>query len=136
MRNTFAPDGKTTPAAAGQFTANAELTANFGQDENIAPKLVDTISGTVDGFTDSAGNSIGTDWVLSLDKADIVTNDGTFAGVSTGKSAAGTGAAGTWSGQFEGDNTDDATPSATTGVFHGHFLDGHVAGAFAAKEKK
>ena len=137
MRNTFAPDGKTTPAAAGQFTANAELTAYFGQDENIAPNLVDTISGTVDDFKDSAGNPIGTDWVLSLDKADTDNpSDGTFAGVSTGKSAAGTGPAGTWSGQFEGDNTEGATPSATTGVFHGHFIDGHVAGAFAAKEKK
>ncbi len=135
MRKTFAPSGVATPVAAGQFTATAELTAYFGQDNNIKPILLNTISGTVDDFTDSEGNPIGTGWVLSLE-ADIETNHGTFAGVSTGKSAAGTGPAGTWSGQFEGDATGDATPSAATGVFHGHFLDGHVAGAFAAKEKK
>ena len=133
-RKTFSPDGTPTPVAAGQFTANAELTAHFGQTTedggSIAPNLLHSISGTVDTFKDSQGNLISDAWALKLGKSPINTRDGTFAGVATG-----TGAAGTWSGQFEGDNTDDAIPSAATGVFHGHFLNGHVAGAFGAKKK-
>lgn len=132
MRKTFSADGTPTPVAAGQFTANAELTAHFGQtaEGSIAPNLLHTISGTVDTFKDSQGNLISDAWALKLGKTEINTGDGTFAGVATG-----TGAAGTWSGQFEGDTTGDAIPSAATGIFHGHFLNGHVAGAFGAKKK-
>ncbi len=132
MRKTFSPDGAPTPAAAGQFTANANLTAYFGQtsEMSIGPNLLHTISGTVDTFKDSQGNLISDAWTLKLGKTEINTGDGTFAGVATG-----TGAAGTWSGRFEGDNTADAIPSAATGIFHGHFLNGHVAGAFGAKKK-
>ena len=131
-RKTFASHGTSAPGAAGQFTANAELTAYFGQtdDQSIEPNLLNTISGVVKAFKDSAGNPISDAWTLRLDKTNIQTRQGTFEGTTTG-----TGDEGTWRGQFEGDETKEAIPSATTVVFHGHFSDGHVAGAFGARKE-
>ena len=87
-------------------------------------------------------------WSVDLKRADFVNRDegvlpaaaadreysGTFDGATTG--------GGTWSGQFFGasapddGNTDDVNesimPSGVAGEFNGHFVNGHVNGAFGA----
>ena len=111
--------------AAGQFTANARFTASFqGQ-------MGGSIRGVVDGFKNRLQKLINPSWKLTLVSPTDFQGDEVFVGVATG-----TGAPGTWRGRFEGDSTGGATiPTAVTGVFHGHFSDGHVAGAFGATEQ-
>ena len=57
---------------------------------------------------------------------------GTFAGTTSGGALG--SSMGTWSGTFHGDNNVNV-PSSATGMFDGHFSNGHVRGAFAADIK-
>ena len=129
----------------GYFTAEAELTANFGGSE-IAVDDHNTVSGTISNFTDR-GTDLGfADLTLGgMDadggaKFDDTGNgaelaNGLFAGETDGG-----GTSGHWSGQFYGnagagtttDTTDDY-PVNVSGQFNGHFVNGHVAGAFGAE---
>ena len=135
MKKTFDADGAPTPVASGQFTADAELTAYFGQTtgENagaIAPNLTESISGSVSNFEDSAGDTIDAAWKVEFMKADIESG-GDFTGTTTGMGA--------YNGQFYGNSeVDDGVtpmPSSAAGTFDGHFANGHVLGAFAARKK-
>ena len=131
-------DGKVvhTPSAAGQFVADTSLTAYFGNTAkgSIADDDRFTISGTVDNFQDAKGNQIDDSWTVSL-KADFSNADKSeaynqFMG-TTGEGAM----AGQWRGAFFGEadttNNDDM-PSGVAGEFTGHFVNGHVIGAFGA----
>ena len=138
MKKTFDGDGNPTPIASGQFTADSELTAFFGQmpvsaeDDlgTIAPNLLNSISGSVTDFRNSAGDMINPGWTVELMKGTIA-NDGSFMGTTTGMGA--------YNGQFYGASTpvENVTPipSAAAGTFDGHFSNGHVLGAFAARKK-
>ena len=109
MKKTFAPDGTPTPVGSGQFTAEAVLNASFGGDD-VAVNNQFRIGGDVSSFRNSdVGNFT--------------------AGTTTGN--------GSWQGRFHGaDDPDTADvreqPSSASGTFTGHFLNGHVAGAFGA----
>ena len=137
-----------TPHAAGQFSANASLTAHFGSTDSdavavngsdkISPAEEFTISGTIDNFMNASGDMISDNWSLSLDAAKLadISNDARgFRSDTTG-----TGSKGKWAGQFyHGPATGDDAPAAeenypqsVAGEFTGHFTDGHVIGAFGA----
>ncbi len=135
MRKRVGSDGEPTSAMSGQFTANASLNVNFGGDQ-IAVARHDKISGTVSNFMNSYGQEIDSTWTVMLNEIDFTAtaNDGTFTGGTTGSGDN----AGIWSGRFEGPAEVDgavAMPNAVTGVFTGHFDNGHVAGAFGAKKE-
>ena len=137
-RKTLNSDGSVASATSGHFTATANLTATFDQTatESIAPNMLNTITGTINNFSDG-GQMVDPAWSLKLDSIDIeaVNNDAMFAG-----STSGTGQDGNWRGQFFGnpppdtgvaDDTNDY-PMGVAGDFTGHFRNGHVIGAFGA----
>ena len=138
-------DGKVvrTPSAAGQFTADVELTATFGAGPSVADDDAFDISGTASNFQDADGDMIDSDWSLDLNTASFGTESGgtitdatnTFTG-TTGEGST----MGQWSGQFFGEpGTGDAAssthPTGVAGKFTGHFENGHVIGAFGATEQ-
>ena len=107
MKKTFDQDGAVTPVSSGQFTADASLTATFGQVNDdaefgtIAPNLVDTMTGTIDSFRDGYGAIIDEAWSAELMKVDIV--DDAFTGNTTG--------GGSYTGLFYGDSAVDVVVS-------------------------
>ena len=143
------PDGTEASATSGRFTADASLTAYFAQtvddtttpvDEagQIAPALLNSISGTIDNFNLS-GHDTGPGWSVSLEKGAITTSDGTFSGTAKGG-----GADGSYSGTFHGpvgDHDSDAEtpdiphPTSAVGEFNANFSNGSVAGAFGARKQ-
>ncbi len=134
-------DGSPIPTAGGQFTANVSLKAYFSQDtdQSIAPNRLNTISGEINNFLNDAGEMIDKDWTLMLEGTNHAHTSntgagGTFSGMTKGDTEM---MDGTFSGTFHGgddSNTADVVemPDAVTGIFDGHFSDGHVAGAFGA----
>ncbi len=126
----FVSTGDGDLEAAGRFTADASLTATFGQmDDSIAPNLVNSISGRITDFRDSDGASIDSAWRIMLNKIGGIGGTGTF-GVSEGVFTGGTTTGGgTWSGQFYG--TGDR-PTGVAGEFDASFDNGEVIGAFGA----
>ena len=148
------------PTTAGKFTAEAELTAQFGSTTATADDF--TISGTVESFVLSNydGTPVDNDWSLKLNRAAFAsrTYDGstglinpesfnghaaTFGGTTTGMED---GTDGRWEGGFYGpnvmddmDTTADETttgyPTGVAGEFIGHFESGHAIGGFGAEKE-
>ncbi len=131
-------DGTEASATSGQFSADASLTATFGQVNNdatppegtIAPALLNTVSGTIDNFV--LENDEQQAWAVNL-QGDITENDGTAAGTANGG-----GAAGTFNATFHGPNVDadndPIQPHSVVGEFDANFSNGSVAGAFGARK--
>ena len=133
----------------GQFTADANLTASFGG-TSVAADDHYSIKGMITNFMDG-DDAIDSTWSVTLEKTgfDVTGNtnagafDATNANMFTGGATEGDkGMAGSWSGQFFGtveDNDEtadppgvDVHPSGVAGEFNGHFVNGHVLGAFGA----
>ena len=130
----------------GSFTASAELMARFGG-TSIAVDDQYEIEGTISDFKDGDKDDIGfADLMLGKAGMDTDANDptvrpGTFEGETDGG-----GTSGNWSGQFYGNANPTPTGSTVTpvltddfplnvsGEFNGHFVNGHVAGAFGAEK--
>jgi hypothetical protein len=145
---------------SGQFTAKAELKANFGGEEFGTDSMF-RISGTIDAFKDG-DDYIDPNWTVTLRRAQIITTGDT---INTFDSGDGTATAGTttgagskpggWNGSFFGnpvdkngvmvtvDDTvktpllDETAPTSVAGEFNAHFnpggqAPGHVTGAFGA----
>ena len=156
MKQSLTPDGQpTAPFSSGQFTADAMLTARFGGGE-VAANHAFSIDGMISNFMDG-GELINDRWVVNLNRRMIGTNNdepqrnigaadnashgtgtaGTFSGVTDGGTLG--SAAGNWSGQLHG--VDAATtnvvemPVSASGMFDGHFSNGHVRGAFAVNRQ-
>ena len=130
---------RTSPTyVAESFTANASMTAEFGDTTN-------TIQGEVTGFSyyDVDGNAvndnIGRVSQITLGEIEIqdtaldspfTSTDGTsaVAKIGTGESTAGE-----WGGQFFGNARDDGEPGSVAGTFNAQF-DTHtgIAGAYGA----
>ena len=72
VKKTFDEGGVATPSSSGQFTADANLKAYFGQDtdETIAPGLLNSISGTVMNFM-HGGEMIDGKWTGRVDESRI-----------------------------------------------------------------
>ena len=115
---------------AGEFTASAMLTADFGDGTDVG-----TISGEVMDFM-ANGESLG-DWSVMLEEVGF--GDGT-SGVYTGTTAGMIGEAegtGSWTGQFFGGAAtgvtgDAAHPKSVAGQFTADFPAAHISGAFGA----
>ena len=134
MKKTVDPNGEpTSPFSSGQFVADAMLTASFGGD-TVGTSHQNTVTGTITNFMDSNGASIA-DWELTLSRSTSSTG-GTFAGQTSGYKDS--TALGDWDGQFYGTDpaAADDRPGSAAGTFNGHFLNGHVAGAFGATLQK
>ena len=122
--------GGLASAMAGEFTASAMLTADFGD-----ATAVGTISGEVTDFM-ANGESLG-DWSVMLEEVGF--GDGT-SGVYTGTTAGMIGEAegtGSWTGQFFGGAAtgvtgDAAHPKSVAGEFTADFPAAHISGAFGA----
>ena len=144
------PDGTEASATSGRFTAVASLTAYFGQTvdnpattnvneaDQIAPALLNSISGTINDFNLS-GHDTGPGWSVSLEQGTITSSTGIFSGVAKGG-----GADGTYNGTFHGpvgdhdsdaDTPDIPHPTSVVGEFNANFSNGSVAGAFGARKQ-
>ena len=120
--------GRITDARAGEFTAEATLTANF-----FGALDAGAVSGEIGSFRDGAGRAMA-GWRVTLSPALLSTGEAGFAGATGGTVGAGTSGAGRWHGRFHG--TDGAEtnprPSHAAGRFDLHFPGAHIAGAFGA----
>jgi hypothetical protein len=127
-----------TPSASGEFTANAELTALFGE-SSVAEDDQYSISGTVSNFK---GDGLDDSWEVDLKQASFRLDEagevGTCADDCTNTFNGATTGDGEWKGQFfgpAGDTDDPIKPSGVAGEFNAHFANGHVIGAFGAPVK-
>lgn len=149
VRKTFTVDGDPEHLYSGQFTADASLTAYFvGGD--VPQNKHNSVEGTINNFM-ADGESIDDGWSVTLKSvvADGETTGITAAGVVTGTTEGDKGMMGAWEGQFYGEVVldTDATatnpvaghqsqlPSGISGAFNGHFVNGHVLGAFGASKQ-
>ena len=145
MKKSLTPDGQPTrPFSSGQFTADALLTANFGG-TGVAQDNHFSIAGTISNFMDG-GEVINDLWVVNLkrpaddtstagtdESKNIDVSNGTFQGVTDGGMlGSDTGA---FSGMFHGPSANSAQPSSASGIFDGHFSNGHVRGAFGTHKQ-
>ena len=138
MKKSLTPEGQPArPFNSGQFTADATLSASFGGN-SVAVNDQFSITGSISNFMDGS-EMINEQWVVNLNrpKADASTNisatAGTFSGVTSGGKLG--SAAGTFSGMFHGPSADNVLPSSASGIFDGHFSNGHVMGAFGAHKQ-
>ena len=153
--------GEAVPVAiAGDyFTADARLTAYFGQTPNVALNMQNTIRGMISNFKNSNGDDV--NFTITLNAIDFgqsaATNNNVGADAANAKFIGGTVAgvhgsgnditqstSGEWEGQFFGaagaDNTATGgtnttglvKPTGVAGDFQAHFNDAHVVGAFGA----
>lgn len=123
----------------GEFTADAKLIANFGG-SSVAEDDHYTITGTVTGFKDGDAVIPG-NWTLNLMKAGFAASGDdaitTPAGLPTGTFTGKTTGNGDWQGRFFGPVGTATTtlPTGVAGEFTGHFVNGHVIGAFGATKE-
>ena len=125
--------GAGVPSEAGQFTADARLTANFGGGD-VAVNDAFHISGQITNFRDTDNQPIsGGAWTATLNR-----NVDNFTSTTVGGSTTGDGS---WTGTFYGNGmavnsdattVDDRAPTGIAGEFNAHFGNGHVIGAFGA----
>ncbi len=132
--------GDVIDRTSGHFTADVTLTAYFKQtlddsdtltvDEagQIAPNMLDTVTGMITGFNLSH-NDITSAWAVNL-KGAINANAGTAAGTANGG-----GAEGNFNATFHGPTTDDTQPSSVVGEFDANFGNGAAAGGFGARKQ-
>lgn len=144
-------DGKgLVPTSSGQFTAEANLTANFtnSTDGDLGTNYQNAIHGKVSNFMNSSTGQMIEGWELTLDPAKFAGNDTTFdanarGGFTFGNTTSGgkDAPAGGWRGSFYGpstaaDGTTAIQPGSVAGEFLGHFANGHAVGAFGATKTK
>ena len=145
VHNVLDPAGEVASATGGSFTADAELTASFGQIttepniSTIAPAHFNTITGTIDNFELAGGEE--QNWSVELMRSLPYDTAGTATVIFSGDTKGG-GEPGKYSGQFYGaasrtvDNeTENFAPSTVAGEFTANFLNGNVAGGFGATKQ-
>ena len=134
-------DGTEASATSGQFAADANLTATFGQTTDdpdtttvneggtILPNLLYTLNGNISNFV--LENEEENTWAVNL-KGMIVDNAGTATGTANGG-----GDPGTFNATFHGPTGDanDEQPGSVVGEFDAKFSNGAVAGAFGARKE-
>ena len=126
--------GVLSGGTAGEFTATALLTANFGGDD-IAVNDQFNIRGSVTEFRDVERNRALEGWSVTLNKVDLAAASASFggtAGDTTTATLGGVTGTGTWEGAFFGNARADGKPGAVAGVFDAHLPAAHIAGGFGA----
>ena len=144
VRTRFKPtDATIDTATSGHFSADANLTAHFGQFDKegctraqcgaIAPYLLNSVTGTIDNFQLSGGEQNA--WSVALEGETTPTT-----GLVSGTTDPGeTGSAGEFSAAFHGPTADSDNnpihPHTLVGEFNANFGNGVVAGAFGARKQ-
>ena len=126
--------GVLSGGTAGEFTATALLTANFGGDD-IAVNDQFNIRGSVTAFRDVERNRALEGWSVTLNKVDLAPGSASFggtAGDTTTATLGGVTGTGTWEGAFFGNARADGKPGSVAGVFDAHLPAAHIAGGFGA----
>ena len=126
--------GVLSGGTAGEFTATALLTANFGGDD-IAVNDQFNIRGSVTAFRDVERNRALDGWRVTLNKVDLAPGSASFggaAGDTTTATLGGVTGTGTWEGAFFGNARADGKPGSVAGVFDAHLPAAHIAGGFGA----
>ncbi|MDE0418136.1 MAG: hypothetical protein OXI95_14540 [bacterium] len=123
--------GQITRARSGEFTAQAELTANF-----FATQDAGVVNGEITSFRDGSGRSLA-GWRVILDSAQLTVGAASFAGATRGALGSASSGTGSWEGQFHGSDgaETNAQPSHVTGRFDLHFPGAHIAGAFGGSKQ-
>ena len=118
----FSPDGS---AVAGTFTADAELTADFGDGVQAG-----TLEGTMTHFHDQDGDHL--DWEITL-ASDEIGSTGAVEGDATGRIQSNQSGTGSWTASFFGNDRNDGRPGSLSGEFVLSFVSiADLAGGFAA----
>ena len=122
--------GAQTDAAYGSFTANASLTADFGDDSGAG-----TIKGSISGFM--LDDTTPASWSVMLEDATLTNASAIFNGTSEANFGAGftSNNAGTWQGSFYaggGTADPDAQPGTVAGTFDAVTDSAAVIGGFGA----
>ena len=128
--------GMVESRTAGHFTADASLMAYFGQTVEadtggagqIAPNMLNSLTGTIDNFILSGGEE--QDWSVTLG---VASSDTVLTGTSFSGTAKGGNGDGSLTGTFYG--AADMQPDAVAGEFNADFSNGSVAGAFGANKQ-
>ena len=120
--------GKVTGGRAGEFAADATLTAHF-----FGTLDAGEIGGEVGSFRTASGEAMA-GWRVTLEAVGLRSGSATFAGATGGTVGPGTSGEGHWEGRFHGSDGAEANarPSGVTGRFDVHFPGAHIAGAFGA----
>ena len=123
--------GRITRADAGEFTAVAELRANF-----FGALDAGVVNGEIGSFRNGAGRALA-GWRVTLDSAMLTAGEASFAGETAGSIGPGSSGSGSWEGRFHGTDgaPTNARPSDVSGRFDLHFQGAHLAGAFGAAKK-
>ena len=124
--------GEISGAVTGEFTAQAELTANWGGDD-VAVSDHFSISGTVTDFRDVEDGDPLKDWSVDLNRIDLEPETASFGGgATTGAIGEDTTGTGSWAGAFFGNGRDDRQPGSVAGTFDAHLPAARVSGGFGA----
>ena len=121
----------------GEFVADVELKAQFDTPSRLEDEW--KITGTIDNFRSATSTDHKlSGWDLDL-SADFGARNAATKEISApdlglqSATTEGGGKSGTWAAAFYGTNTSQALDiEAVVGEFDGHFVDGHVVGAFGA----
>ena len=122
--------GEIASAMHGAFTADASLTASFGNASAIG-----TLSGKIDNFQGGMDMS---DWSVELKSTALEGNGlADAAGDSTNRTVMGMigdtkSTGGGWSATLYGPTTNSQAPSGIAGTFQADFTNANIAGAFGA----
>lgn len=134
-----------TPTKQGQFTADASLTAYFGQSPEVASTMQNTLTGTITNFKDGdtvLGFHLNlTDGLGATDTTGNILESNAVSGSITGthgKVPVSDDGASSWEAKFYGPSATSETKRLPTGVagdFEAHFSDASVVGGFGAAKK-
>ena len=86
--------GRIVGAEAGEFTAEAELRANF-----FGALDAGVVEGEIGSFRDGSGRSLA-GWRVTLNSARLTAGSDSFAGETGGSVGSGTSGTGSWQGRF------------------------------------
>ena len=124
-------DGAPSGGDTGAFTAEAELTADFGGD-SVAVDDHFSIHGTVTDFRDADGDRLD-DWSVDLERIDLTADSASFEGGATTAELGDNTGAGSWKGAFFGDGRADGRPGSVAGTFDADLTAARISGAFGAR---
>ena len=123
--------GVPSGAAAGSFTATAELTAKFGG-TSVAEDDHFSISGSLTNFMDVEEDDPLDDWTVALERIDLVAGSASFGGGATTATFGQSTGMGSWEGAFFGNGRTDGQPGSVAGTFDAHLPAARVSGGFGA----
>ena len=135
-----APGGDGAITMSGQFTADANLVADFGLDATD----FGFVNGTIDNFM-HRGTAIDSDWEVTMTRAEISDGDADAAAGTFGQTGGAANDGSNWAGSFykqgadrdgDGDGTARMPPGYVAGTFDNAFDNGDVIGAFGASKQK